>query len=66
MPRRPRPRDWLATRLRAAADAVAPAPADPATPVTDPAARWAGPAPASRGPGQPPEHWLRMVAAHAP
>ncbi|WP_431915747.1 hypothetical protein [Micromonospora wenchangensis] len=70
MPRRPRPRDWLATRLRATADAVAPAPAGlpagPATPSTDPAVRWAGPAPASRGPGQPPEHWLRTVAAHAP
>ncbi|MBM7085369.1 hypothetical protein [Micromonospora humidisoli] len=84
MPRRPRPRDWLATRLRAAADAVAPAPAAqptaPATPFTgtDPAARWAGPAPVPggparppdhwlpRGPGQPPDHWLRTVAAHAP
>ncbi|MEH0846025.1 hypothetical protein V6U81_26965, partial [Micromonospora sp. CPCC 205711] len=53
-PPRPRPRSWLARRLRAAADAVdrstdAEAPADP-----------------PRRPGQPPEHWLRLVAAHAP
>ncbi|MEV0809220.1 hypothetical protein [Micromonospora sp. NPDC050200] len=60
-PPRPGPRSWLARRLRVAADAVQ---------------RWAddaGPVPPAevtpdlpRRPGQPPEHWLRLVAAHAP
>ncbi|MEU5943312.1 hypothetical protein ABZ807_30060 [Micromonospora sp. NPDC047548] len=60
-PPRPGPRSWLARRLRVAADVVQ---------------RWAddpGPVPPAevtpslpRRPGQPPEHWLRLVAAHAP
>ncbi|MGB2567171.1 hypothetical protein ACPFP2_01770 [Micromonospora citrea] len=60
MPPRPAPRSWLARRLRDAADA---------------AERWAaGSGPdvdppvdvPPRRPGQPPEHWLRLVAEHAP
>ncbi|SCG45610.1 hypothetical protein [Micromonospora halophytica] len=61
MPPRPAPRSWLARRLRDAADAAerwaagsGPADADP--PVDVP----------PRRPGQPPEHWLRLVAEHAP
>ncbi|MEV4490732.1 hypothetical protein AB0K04_11520 [Micromonospora coxensis] len=61
MPPRPVPRSWLARRLRDAADAAerwadrsGPADADP--PVDVP----------PRRPGQPPEHWLRLVAEHAP
>ena len=87
MPQRPRPRNWLAARLRAAAEAVDPA-AGPTAPVADQAGRFAAPttpvagptlapparrpdpadpaASAPRRPGQPPEHWLRVVAAHAP
>lgn len=60
-PSRPR-RDWLARALRAAADRLAatPAPADRAPDTADPA-----PA-VPRRHGEPPEHWLRVVAAHAP
>ncbi|KKJ93183.1 hypothetical protein LQ51_30880, partial [Micromonospora sp. HK10] len=56
---RPRPRDWLARALRVTADQLAP-----------PTGRAAGrPAPGDLTPGRPgdpPEHWLRLVAAHAP
>ncbi|GGR94899.1 hypothetical protein GCM10010169_44370 [Micromonospora fulviviridis] len=53
-----RPRDRLARLLRATADRLATAAATPP--------RALPPEPAPRRPGEPPEHWLRLVAAHAP
>jgi hypothetical protein len=79
-PPRP-PRDWLARALRtaaAAADRLAGAverdphpphlgPARPATDAADPHATAPDLAPPRpRRPGEPPEHWLRLVATHAP
>ncbi|GAB3178727.1 hypothetical protein FHX75_11399 [Micromonospora palomenae] len=89
-PPRPGPRNWLARRLRDAADAVErwdPAPAAGGSPAgTTPDLPAGPPAQATPGlpearpqvpsaeatrdvprrPGQPPEHWLRLVTAHAP
>ncbi|MFF5174634.1 hypothetical protein ACFY3U_18630 [Micromonospora sp. NPDC000089] len=73
MPPRPRPRDWLARRLRAAADVIERHSGDVgyadelrAGRDDAPPAGWTEPAGSPRRPGQPPEHWLRTVAAHAP
>ncbi|SCF13580.1 hypothetical protein GA0074696_2936 [Micromonospora purpureochromogenes] len=78
-PPRPGPRSWLARRLRDAADAVerdlAPTTggSPDGTPPDRPPARVRPGVPSAeaardvpRRPGQPPEHWLRLVAAHAP
>ncbi|PZW00424.1 hypothetical protein SAMN05443287_104454 [Micromonospora phaseoli] len=65
MPRR-RPRSWLAGRLRSAAraaDRFAGALDTSPTPTPDPPLAGVG---SDRRPGQPPEHWLQVVAAHAP
>lgn len=57
MPPPRRPRDRLARALRATADRLS-VPGPPGAP---------GPADdVPRPPGQPPEHWRRLVAAHAP
>ncbi|MDZ5442161.1 hypothetical protein U2F26_05355 [Micromonospora sp. 4G57] len=79
-PPRP-PRDWLARALRTAAEAadrLADAverdphpphlsPARPPTGAADPHATAPDDHPAPpRRPGEPPEHWLRLVATHAP
>ncbi|MET7946964.1 hypothetical protein [Micromonospora sp. NPDC005324] len=65
MPPRRRPRSWLAGRLRSAAGAVQrlagrfePADHLPPPPQT--------PAATPRRFGEPPQHWLDLVAAHAP
>ncbi|MEU7803464.1 hypothetical protein AB0B10_29850 [Micromonospora arborensis] len=67
MPPRRHPRSWLAGRLRSAAGAVhrlagrvEPAGQLPASPPSAP------PTPAPRRFGEPPQHWLDLVSAHAP
>lgn len=67
MPPRRHPRSWLAGRLRSAAGAVQrlagrvePAEPVPAQPPSD------APPASPRRFGEPPQHWLDLVAAHAP
>ncbi|GGO27851.1 hypothetical protein [Micromonospora parathelypteridis] len=67
MPPRRHPRSWLAGRLRSAAGAVQrlagrvePAVPLPASPPSAP------PTAAPRRFGEPPQHWLDLVSAHAP
>ncbi|OKI62427.1 hypothetical protein [Micromonospora sp. CB01531] len=66
------PPDRLATPTRrlaspAAERHAAPAAEGLAAPTADRPAAWAAvDQPALRRPGEPPEHWLRLVAAHAP
>ncbi|MEU8256905.1 hypothetical protein AB0C06_21880 [Micromonospora inaquosa] len=67
MPPRRRPRSWLAGRLRSAAGAVQrlAGRVEPAGHLP-PQAPSATPAAAPRRFGEPPRHWLDLVAAHAP
>ncbi|MGC4816464.1 hypothetical protein [Micromonospora sp. DT63] len=62
MPPRRRPRSWLAGRLRSAAGAVHRL----AGLVENTGAPAAPPAEVPRRLGEPPAHWLNLVAAHAP
>ncbi|MGC4758010.1 hypothetical protein [Micromonospora trifolii] len=63
MPPRRRPRSWLAGRLRSAAGAV-----QRLAGRFEPADHFPPPPPAAtpRRFGEPPQHWLDLVAAHAP
>ncbi|MGV9213615.1 hypothetical protein ACTFTM_17315 [Micromonospora sp. RB23] len=62
MPPRRRPRSWLAGRLRSAAGAVQRL----AGRVDNTAAEPERPADVPRRLGEPPQHWVDLVAAHAP
>ncbi|MEV4388028.1 hypothetical protein AB0J68_20305, partial [Micromonospora sp. NPDC049580] len=62
MPPRRRPRSWLAGRLRSAAGAVQRL----AGLVENTGVPPAPPAEVPRRLGEPPQHWLNLVAAHAP
>ncbi|MFY1615566.1 hypothetical protein [Micromonospora sp. WMMD736] len=62
MPPRRRPRSWLAGRLRSVAGAVQRL----AERVDDPAAAPERPVDPPRRLGEPPQHWVDLVAAHAP
>ncbi|MBQ1013077.1 hypothetical protein KBX53_19365, partial [Micromonospora sp. M51] len=68
MPPRRRPRSWLAGRLRSAAGAV-----QRLAGRVEPDGHLPSPSPLSEPPvatprrfGEPPRHWLDLVAAHAP
>ncbi|SCE85918.1 hypothetical protein GA0070215_103312 [Micromonospora marina] len=63
MPPPRRPRDRLARVLRATADRLS-APSAPSAPESPESPE--SPAEVPRPPGEPPEHWRRLVAAHAP
>ncbi|MFJ2085971.1 hypothetical protein ACIOBK_25825 [Micromonospora chokoriensis] len=63
MPPRQRPRNWLASRLRSAAGAVERL-AGRVEPVGQP--RQEPPSDPPRRFGEPPQHWLDVVATHAP
>ncbi|MCZ7374575.1 hypothetical protein [Micromonospora sp. WMMC250] len=63
MPPRQRPRNWLAARLRSAAGAVERL-AGRVEPVGQP--RQEPPSDPPRRFGEPPQHWLDVVASHAP
>ncbi|SCF13786.1 hypothetical protein [Micromonospora chokoriensis] len=63
MPPRQRPRNWLAARLRSAAGAVERL-AGRVEPVGQP--RQEPPSDPPRRFGEPPQHWLDVVATHAP
>lgn len=67
MPPPRRPRDRLARALRATADRLS-APGSPSSPDGAPLSSdlRGSPEDVPRPPGQPPEHWRRLVAAHAP